>query len=386
MSDAEYIKYLEKVLAATGGNVYWLDKNCVYQGCNDNVAHMLGLKSGKDIAGLTDRDLHHFGRWGIEQAQSFLADDLEVIRTGKPKSSVEEPIIFDKNGQPVFFYTTRTPIFDDNGEIIGIVGTSTDITSLKKAQKDLMLAKQQAEAANRAKTEFLANMSHDMLSPLAGILLAAESINQNTELPEEVSRMSSMISAAGNQIKRLFTSCLDLSKLEMEEWASVKSVFPIHQIVQNIYDLYLPKAVGSGLSLSVFCDPNLPEAVEGHQDSLFRALLNLTGNALKFTQNGGVTIRAMRGEQIDKERTTIVLEVEDTGMGIPKDKFKIIFEKLQRLNPSYSSNIEGSGIGLYIVDQFIRRMGGNIHVESEVGKGSKFTVSIPMLIARPTFD
>ena len=85
--------------------------------------------------------------------------------------------------------------------------------------------------------------------------------------------MSSMISAAGNQIKRLFTSCLDLSKLEMEEWASVKSVFPIHQIVQNIYDLYLPKAVGSGLSLSVFCDPNLPEAVEGHQDSLFRALL-----------------------------------------------------------------------------------------------------------------
>jgi len=105
MSDLEYIKYLEKVLAATGGNVYWLDKNCIYQGCNDNVAHMLGLKSGKDIAGLTDMDLVRFGNWKSEQAESFFADDLEVIRTGKPKFSVEEPIIFDKDGNPVFFFT-----------------------------------------------------------------------------------------------------------------------------------------------------------------------------------------------------------------------------------------------------------------------------------------
>ena len=204
---------------------------------------------------------------------------------------------------------------------------------------------------------------------------------ENTELPEQLVEMSSIISAAGIQLKRFFTSCLDLSKLEMEEWTSLQSVFSIRQLAQDIYDLYLPKAMGCGLALSIVCDPNLPKTVEGHHDSLYRALLNLTGNALKFTPKGSITIRALAGKKIDAQHTTIILEVEDTGIGIPKDKFTVIFEKLQRLTPSYSNNIEGSGIGLYIVDQFIKRMGGHIDVQSEVGKGSTFTISIPIKIA-----
>ena len=116
----------------------------------------------------------------------------------------------------------------------------------------------------------------------------------------------------------------------------------ITKLVQDIYALYLPKAIGAGLSLSIICDPNLPEAVDGHHDSLYRALLNLVGNALKFTIQGCVTIRAYC-EHIDEHHATIIFDIIDTGMGIPEDKFQLIFEKLQRLTPAYSGNIEGSG-------------------------------------------
>ena len=376
------INYYLAIIMCMPGNVYWLDKNCRTIGCNQNVLDMFGLKSLDDFLGLSFEDMAIIGQWSKDQALSFKRDTLEVLATGKAKFNVEEPPIPGADGSMVYFLTTRVPLFDAAGEVIGIVGISTDITQRKKTELELITLKQEAEAASRAKTQFLANMSHDMLSPLSGILLAAEAMSENKELPQEAIEMSRMISSAGKQLKRFFTSCLDLSKLEMEEWASTTSVFSLRKLIQDIYDLYLPRAKGTGLDLSVDCDLAVPDAVQGHRDSLYRALLNLTGNALKFTQKGSVTLRVLCGDVIDEGHITILFEVEDTGMGIPEDKFKIIFEKLQRLTPAYSSDIEGSGIGLYIVDQFIKRMGGSIHVDSELGKGSRFTVSVPMSIVR----
>lgn len=371
--------YLRQLVNNLPEFMFWKDRNSVFLGCNNNFASLAGLDSPADIIGKTDYDLP----WSKAESDAYRADDREVIQSGKGKYNIEESQT-NSLGERTTLLTNKTPLYDQHGDIAGVIGIYANITELKNIQRRLAEEKERAEAASRAKTQFLANMSHDMLSPLSGILLAAQAINDDKEFPEQVEELSRIILLAGNQLKRFFTSCLDLSKLEMEEWVSTKSIFSLRRLVQDIYDLYLPKAMGVGLSLSIVCDPNLSEAVEGHHDSLYRALLNLVGNALKFTERGSVTLRAFCGEKIDAERSMMVFQVEDTGIGIPEDKFKVIFEKLQRLTPSYSSNIEGSGIGLYIVDQFIERMGGTIQVQSEVGKGSIFTVLVPMRIADAT--
>ncbi|MES2203873.1 MAG: ATP-binding protein, partial [Pseudomonadota bacterium] len=128
-------------------------------------------------------------------------------------------------------------------------------------------------------------------------------------------------------------------------------------------------------------DPTLPQAVRGHHASIYRILLNLTGNALKFTKTGSVQLRAFLSETIAANQVRVGLEVKDTGIGIPEDQHEIIFEKLKRLTPSYEGKIEGSGIGLYIVDQYVKRMNGIVEVESALGKGSTFTVLLPLSIA-----
>lgn len=289
---------------------------------------------------------------------------------------------FDWQGNDAVYLTRKIPLHNQEGLIVGILGISIDITTRKLDEQILLLAKEKAEAASRAKTEFLANMSHDMVSPLSGMLIAADAIISNDRALKEDRQMASIIFAAGKQLKSFFTSCLDLSKLEMEHWLSRTSIFSITQLVKDIQDLYLPKAMENKLSLFVECAPNLPDAVEGHYDALYRALLNLTGNALKFTKAGRVTVRAFCTDGPDDQHSMIHLQVQDTGMGIPQDKYEVIFEKLQRLTPAYSSNIEGSGIGLYIVDQFVKRMGGTIQVESEVGRGSTFTVLVPLRLAK----
>lgn len=381
MSKFLYSDYLEKVLASTGGNVYWLDQNCVYQGCNHNVAKTLRLRSREEIVGLTDDDLLRYGNWNMEQAESFARDDREVIQTKKPKCNVEEPVIYDENGNAVYFLTTRIPIFDDKGDVIGIVGTSTDITALKKAEQSLLIAKQQAEAAHQAKTEFLASMSHDVKTPLGGVIATSELLASRANNAED-KKMLEDIERCGKRLLSFFENCIELSKMDMAELQVIEKVFSMKKITDAIHDLFVPRATAKKLLFSVHLDSSLPDALVGNQNNIYRVILNLIGNAMKFTEKGAVDLSMKLHERMDDENVIIKIIVKDTGIGIPKDKQKIIFEKLQRLTPSYYNKQEGHGIGLYIVDQYVNAMHGHIDVESDVGKGSVFTVTLPLKVAK----
>lgn len=381
MSKLSYSDYLEKVLAATGGNVYWLNEHCVYQGCNDNVAKTLGLHSSKDIIGLTDDDLLRFGNWNAEQAKAFSADDLEVIQTKQAKKNVEEPVIFDEHGDPVYFLTTRIPIFDDDNNVIGVVGTSTDITALKKAEHALLIAKQQAEAASRAKTEFLASMSHDVKTPLSGVIAIAELLTSRIQNADD-KKMLEDIGRCGKKLMSFFENCIELSKMDMSELQIIDQVFSINKIVDAIHELFTPSATAKKLSFTTHQDPAIPALLVGNQINIYRVILNLIGNAIKFTSQGEIDLSVKLHERLDNENIIVKIIVKDTGMGIPKDKQQIIFEKLQRLTPSYYNKQEGHGIGLYIVDQYVKAMNGTIEVDSDIGQGSTFTISIPLKIAK----
>lgn len=378
MSKLLYSDYLESVLASTAGNIYWLDQHCVYQGCNENVAKLLGLNSRYDIVGKTDKDLIGIGSWSVEQAESFMADDLEVIRTRTAKYNVEEPVVFDQEGNAIYFLTTRVPIMDENGEVIGVVGTSIDITLRKQAEQALLIAKQQAEVANHAKTEFLASMSHDVKTPLSGIIALSEVLA--TRLTAGDKQKVEDIYRSSQKLMSFFENCIELSKMDMAELKNISQPFSMPKIMESIHTLFVPSAIAKQLLFVVHHDVHLPAVLIGNQINIYRVILNLVGNAIKFTSSGSVDLSVVLDQRLDDENITVKIIVRDTGIGIPKDKQKIIFEKLQRVIPSYYNKQEGHGIGLYIVDQYVQAMQGKLEVESTLGVGSQFTVILPLKV------
>ena len=176
-SDPEGIrKYFQKIIENMPNNVYWLNRDCITMGCNKNTLKLLGLNSLDEFVGITYEEMGRLAAWKEGQAQSFKKDDLEVMQTGVAKLNVEEPPLYDKNGEPVYYISSRVPLFDNDGSVIGVVGISVDITELKKTQRNLEFQKEKAEAASLSKSEFIANMSHDLRTPITGMLGVTQSL------------------------------------------------------------------------------------------------------------------------------------------------------------------------------------------------------------------
>lgn len=371
----DQLAMLDNIISVMPGNVYWMNKEGVYLGCNENEATSVGLSSRKEILGKRNIDIP-----GFVVPEALDPINREVFENGA-SITAEEPAVL-KDGSQAVFLSKKVPLRDSNGNIAGLVGISFDITEKKKAEQELIKAKEAAEAANRAKTEFLANMSHDVKTPLSGVigmadLMMSDSVGQEHQRAEA-------IYACSMQLLGFFNSCLDLSKMEMAGWISEEEVFSLEKMLQEIEALFSPSAQMKGLELKVEADFALPSAVRAHRASIYRVMLNLVGNALKFTPKGSVLVRGFLVETLSPTQVCVGLEVKDTGIGIPEDQQGVIFEKLRRLTPAYEGKIEGSGIGLYIVDQYVKRMGGKIQVKSQVGVGSTFTIFLTLTVASET--
>jgi PAS domain S-box-containing protein len=365
---------LENIIARLPGHVYWMDRHNKFLGCNDLQAKSAGLNSRFDIVGKDNSQMPWF-----DLADTLNTLNNQVMATGKEHVEEQEAQLAD--GTKRTFVSRKAPLLDEHGEVIGLLGISFDITDRKQMEEELIKSKNAAEAAARAKTEFLANMSHDMKTPLTGVVGMADLMAHDHDARDVDRHRAETIYACGLQAVSLFDSCLELSKMEMQEWLTHNEVFSLRKLLQDIQTLFIPRAQFQGLSFATEYDEALPEAVKGHRESLYRVLLNLVGNALKFTKTGGVILRALLTQPSDAQHISVELHVQDTGIGIPEDKHHIIFEKLRRLTPAYEGKIEGSGIGLYIVDQYVKRMKGTIQVKSRVGEGSTFIVSVPLTIA-----
>ncbi len=372
------VNYYQDIINCMPGNVYWLNKNCVTVGCNQNVLTMFGFKSVADFKGLSFEDMGRVGNWTPQAIQSFKTDTLDVIKTGKSKLNIEEPPIPHHDGRIIYFLTSRVPLFSQNGNIIGIIGISIDITELKNTQAELKKAKEQAEAASLAKSEFIANMSHDVKTPLTGIIGIAELLTD--QLKDENHEFVQILLMSGRQLLNFFDNCLEIFKMENNDIALVAERFNLKTVLDEIYDLYQPAINTKNLSFNIYYDQPIPDYLIGSRSGLYRVLLNLVGNAVKFTHEGSVTMTVTYSKKSATREAIIKLTVEDTGIGIPRDKQKIIFDHFTRLIPSYKGTYEGSGIGLYIVQKFMKMMQGEIYVKSEEGKGSQFTILLPLTI------
>jgi two-component system aerobic respiration control sensor histidine kinase ArcB len=380
------IRYHESITDCMPGNVFWLDKNCIAVGCNQNVLDMFGFKSAVDFKGLTFEEMGRLGNWTPQAIASFKKDTLEVINTGKGKLNIEEPPIPHHDGRVIYFLTSRVPLFNRRGAVVGVVGISIDITE-RKEMEELRIAMRKSEAANQAKSEFIANMSHNVKTPLSGMISFSEILHSHIQ--KEYRDITHDILEAGKHLMTFFDNCLELSKLESGSILLSKESFNLKRLLSELFTLLQPAIKAKNLTFHTDYDKKIPKQLLGSRVTLYRVLLNLLGNAIKFTPKGSVSLHVELNETSAPHQPIIKFIVADTGIGIPADRQACIFERFTRLTPSYEGVYEGSGIGLYIVGEFVKAMDGEVFVTSEAGKGSQFTIVVPFqvpLVADGEYD
>ena len=365
--------FIEKIVAEIPVSGYWMNKKFIYLGCSNSMAELLELSSRQDIVGKSYQDLYD-----EKSAICYQTADSEVMNKGV-SLTVEEPLYFS-NGTKKMYLSKKIPLYDGD-EIIGMLGISVDITDRKKMEEELRVAKEAAEAANHAKTEFIANMGHDIRTPLTGIIGMSTILEEEVQHPEEKAH-ATMIHQSGDQLLGLLNGVLDLITVDATNEDMVQhEVFDVRQVIDDVTELERPAVEAKHLSITTHVDEAIPLYMVGDKIKLHRILLNLTGNAVKFTKAGGIKLSAEL-KSIEGNEAKILFAVKDTGIGIPSELQNKVFDRFFKVSPSYKGLYAGNGIGLHIAHKYVDLMQGNIQLTSEVGVGTTFSFVLPMKIGQ----
>lgn len=374
----EYAKniysYLEGIIAAVPGFVYWMNREGIYLGCNDNMATLYNLKSRKDIIGKTYEDLYN-----KKTGDGYRKIDTQVMFTGKPITIAET--LYALDGTICVYLSSKVALRDKFGNVIGLLGNSIDITAQKQNEQFLKEAKERAEAANLAKSEFLSVISHEFRIPLTGILGMAQLIQMQNLKPEKQKEYVQHISTAGAHLLNLINDTLDFAKLEANKFELALAPMDLHALIEEIFTMLRPLAKAKALELLIHFEPDVPHLIWGDKRVLRQIIINLLGNAIKFTEMGNVSIRVECIEQTS-DFATLVISVIDTGIGIPEEKQGMIFDHFSQVDASHSRRYGGAGLGLTITKQLVELMSGTISVTSQIAKGSTFRCVIKFALQK----
>ena len=297
--------------------------------------------------------------------------DTFVIKT-KQENNVDasEWTYVSKSGKRIPVWLSITCIKNIEGTIIGYLGVAEDYTIKKQAELELINAKNAAEQAVYAKDSFLANMSHEIRTPLNAIIGFTELISQS-KLDEVQLNYINNIQIAGDNLLLIINDILDLSKIESGQLVIETHPFNLKVMLKHVYDLLKIKAAQNDINFNLFLDVDMPELVVGDKGRINQIMMNLAGNAVKFTQGGEVTISVKTVAETN-ESVKMRFSVKDTGIGIPEEKLTTIFERFVQAEASTTRKFGGSGLGLNIVKQLIELQNGEIYVKSQLGVGSEF--------------
>ncbi|MCK8818030.1 response regulator [Natroniella sulfidigena] len=361
----------------------------VYIKLNDTALKMSGLRR-EEVMGKTPEDLfgQEAGQSITEQCQKCVKKEQEV--------SFELQLKFP-SGQK-YLANKFKPITND-GRVTHIVGSSVDITDHKAKEKELRIknieleqVKNEAVEASRAKSDFLATMSHEIRTPMNSIIGMTELLLE-TELDKEQEKYIKILQNSGDNLLTLINDILDLSKIEAGKIQLEEVAFNLIETIEDIAEIMSVKAYKKGLELPVRITPKVPEYVLGDKTRLKQVLINLIGNAIKFTEEGEVVVQVDAKQELElNSGVELIFKIKDTGIGIVKDKQKKIFSSFTQADSSSTRKYGGTGLGLTITQKLVELMGGNIGVDSKPGEGSifYFTIQLPiqeeMKVEKKTFN
>lgn len=374
-------------------SIYFKDRESRFVRANKYLAERIGMSCPSELIGKTDFDI-----FTEEHAGPAYEDEQRIIETGEPLVACEEKETWPDDRHDYWVLTTKMPLRDPNGEIVGTFGVSRDITDLKrneqklahqadelaKTNEELIRAKEAAVSASHAKSAFLANMSHEIRTPMNAIIGMTDLLLDSQPKPDQTEHLT-IVHESAESLLTLINDILDYSRIEEDRLELENLVFcPSDCIHATLKSLEIG-ADAKGMALIADVQPDLSARVIGDPTRFRQILVNLVGNAIKFTEYGEVIVRA-RAETQTAADLVLRIDVIDSGIGIADEKREHIFDAFEQVDPSFARKFGGTGLGLAITSKLLALMGGSIRFESEVNKGTTFTVLIPFRTTKAAAD
>jgi PAS domain S-box-containing protein len=301
-----------------------------------------------------------------------LDEMIEILqKVGRGETiSQHESVRVCRDGSRIPVSLTFSPLRDSRGDIVGVSAIARDITERKRYEQELRQAKEEAEAASRAKSEFVANMSHEIRTPMNGVI-GMTGLLLDTDLSPEQREYAETIRISSENLLTIINDILDFSKVEAGSMELETIDFDLQTVVEETVDLLAEQIHAKGLELANLIEQGVPTALRGDGGRIRQILVNLLGNAVKFTEEGEVLLRVSLDE--DKGGEAVVrFEIKDTGIGMSEEQCSRIFQSFSQADASTTRRYGGTGLGLAISKQLVEMMGGELGAESELGKGSSF--------------
>ncbi len=333
----------------------------------DILGHDVDEVLGKHFADFVHPD-------DLEKCATFYAQLLEATE----KLDGIEYRVKHKNGSWRWHISNLSAVRDEEDTVLYCIGIARDISDRKQSEAELQQAKEAADAANRAKSEFLANMSHELRTPLNAILGFTQVMNRDRNLTKEQRNNLEIINRSGEHLLSLINDVLEMSKIEAGRTTFNPGSFDLYRLLEDIEDMLENRATSKGLQLLFEFAPNLPQYIKTDEGKLRQVLINLLGNGIKFTEEGGVSLRVgeiSQGNNNGNGKIRLRFEVEDTGPGISAKEKEQLFQAFGQTETGWKSQ-QGTGLGLPISRRFVQMMGGDIQVKSQLDHGSIFTFDI----------
>jgi len=357
-------------------------------------AHRLALVARHTVNGVILVDVEGKATWVNEGFTRLTGYTLEEVVDRRPADLINGPdtdqeqmnkmiaavrrgeafrgefLHYRKDGEPFWIQLELQPLREASGEVRGFMALQTDITEQKRQAADLLIAKEAAEAASVAKSQFLATMSHEIRTPMNGVI-GMTSLLLETSLDPTQQGYAETIRQSGDHLLAVIDDILDFSKIESGRLEVERVPFSLRECVEGVMDLLAPRASEKGLDLIYEIADNVPGLVKGDPNRLRQVLVNLIGNAVKFTREGEVHL-SVRMLPRAEGQVELVFAVRDTGIGIPAEARERLFQPFMQVDASTTRRYGGSGLGLAISRRLVELMGGKLWFESQEGVGTTF--------------
>lgn len=300
-----------------------------------------------------------------------------AIANGEPVR--QEILNYSRQGGAYWLDLDIQPVHNNEGQLVNFVAVQTDVTQRKELEYQLRRAKEDAERSNQIKSQFLANISHELRTPLNGIIGISELLQRDPGRRDADAQLTTLKDSA-NGLLEIINDLLDLSRIEARSLELVMRPFDLERLVRNLENLFLPQAESKGVMLKTSMGARTPRHLHGDEQRLRQVLMNLLGNALKFTEQGTVSLSIEPAGDAGQS-CNLVFSVTDSGPGIDPSARDRIFEPFGQADASLARRYGGTGLGLTICQRLVELMGGSIQVVSEMGRGSTFSFTLPLLTA-----